>query len=87
MQILWDHTFGKQENQDLVICKPMAIVDHTEEEEALETGWLALDEPVDNKEVFHLNYPYKSGITSPLKKHLHSTSSYVKKKFNLLLVI
>ena len=53
MQILWDHTFGKQENQDLVVCKPMAIVDHTEEEEALESGWLALDEPVDKREVFY----------------------------------
>jgi len=43
---------------------------------------LQLDHIVDNKEIFHLNYPYKSGITSPLKKYLHSTSSYVKKKFD-----
>ena len=35
MQILWDHTFGKQDTQDLVICKPMAFVHHDEEDEAL----------------------------------------------------
>ena len=53
MQILWDHTFGKQDTQDLVICKPMAFVHHDEEDEALENGWLALDEPIKGKEVFY----------------------------------
>ena len=53
MQLIWDHTFGKQENQDLVLCRPMAIVDHTDEEDALEGGWLALDHPINNKEVFY----------------------------------
>ena len=43
---------------------------------------LQLDYIVDNKEVFHLEYPYKSGITPPLKKYLYNTSFYVKKKFN-----
>jgi len=43
---------------------------------------LQLDHIVDNRKVFHLEYPYKSGITPPLKKYLHSTSSYVKKKFD-----
>ena len=53
MQFIWDHTFGKQEKQDLVVCKPMAIFDAEEEAEAIEHGWLALDEPVGNKEVFY----------------------------------
>ena len=43
---------------------------------------LQLNYVVDNKQVFHLNYPYKSGITQPLKSYLHSTSAYVKEKFN-----
>ena len=53
MQLIFDHTFGKQEKQDLVVCRPMAMVDHTEEEEALEQGWLALDHPINGKEVFY----------------------------------
>jgi len=43
---------------------------------------LQLDYIVNNKEVFHLNYPYKSGITPPLRKYLHNTSYYAKKNFN-----
>jgi hypothetical protein len=53
MEILFDHTFGKQEQQDLVVCKPMAIFEPEEESEAVEHGWLALDTPVRNKEVFY----------------------------------
>jgi len=53
MELLFDHTLGKQEHQDLVICKPMAIVDQDEEHEALDRGWLALDHPVMKKEVFY----------------------------------
>ena len=53
MQIIFDHTFGKQEHQDLVICKPMAVVEQGEEAEAIDRGWLALDTPVTNKEVFY----------------------------------
>ena len=53
MELIFDHTLGKQENQDLVICKPLAFVDMPEETEALDTGWLALDHPVMNKEVFY----------------------------------
>jgi len=43
---------------------------------------LQLNYIVDNKEVFHLDYPYKSGITKPLKKLLHSTGQYCKSNFN-----
>ena len=53
MELLFDHTLGKQEQQDLVICRPMAIVDQDEEAEVLEKGWLALDHPVLGKEVFY----------------------------------
>ena len=53
MELLFDHTFGKQEQQDLVVCRPMAIVDPDEEHEAIERGWLALDSPVDCEEVFY----------------------------------
>ena len=48
MELLFDHTHGKQEQQDLVICRPMAVVDEDESTEALDTGWLALDHPVGN---------------------------------------
>ena len=54
MELLFDHTFGKQEQQDLVICRPMAIVDEDEEAEAIDRGWLALDHPINNhREVFY----------------------------------
>ena len=36
-----------------MICRPMAIVDQDEEVEALDRGWLALDHPVMDKEVFY----------------------------------
>ena len=52
IELLFDHTLGKQEQQDLVICRPMAIVDEDEESEAIDRGWLALDHPVMGKEVF-----------------------------------
>ena len=53
MELLFDHSLGKQEQQDLVICRPMAVVEHDEEEEALDHGWLALDHPVVDREVFY----------------------------------
>jgi hypothetical protein len=53
MELLFDHTLGKQEQQDLVICRPMAIVDQDEESEALDRGWLALDHPVMEREMFY----------------------------------
>ena len=53
MQVIWDHTFGKQEDMDLVICRPMAIVSHDEEGFALDQGWLALDHPVRDQEVWY----------------------------------
>ncbi len=42
---------------------------------------LQLNYVVDNKEVFHLDYPYKSGITKTLKDLLHSTSKYCVDNF------
>ena len=43
---------------------------------------LQLSYVVDNREVFHLDYPYKSGITKPLKKLLHTTGKYCKKNYS-----
>ena len=53
MELLFDHSLGKQEQQDLVICRPMALVDEDEESEAIDRGWLALDHPLMDKEVFY----------------------------------
>ena len=54
MELIFDHTLGKQEQQDLVICRPMAIVDQDEEAEALDRGWLALDHPVMGLSLIHI---------------------------------
>ena len=53
MKLIFDHTFGKQEHQDLVVCNPLAEVMEEEVNEALEEGWLALDYPVNGKEVYY----------------------------------
>jgi len=53
MELIFDHTVGKQEDQDLVLCRPLAVVDPEEETEALERGWLALDHPLNGQEVFY----------------------------------
>ena len=36
MELIFDHSLGKQEHQDLVICRPMAMVDVDEEHEAVD---------------------------------------------------
>ena len=41
MELIFDHILGKQEDQDLVICKPLAFIEQSEEMDALDTGWLA----------------------------------------------
>jgi hypothetical protein len=53
MKLIFDHKLGKVENSDLVICNPLAEVEEEYENEAVETGWLALDYPVNNTEVFY----------------------------------
>ena len=53
MELIFDHVLGKQEDQDLVICRPMAIVQPEEEDDAVERGWLALDHDYKNKEVWY----------------------------------
>ena len=53
MKLIFDHIFGKVEHQDLVICHPFAEVMEEEENEAIETGWLALDVPIKGTEVFY----------------------------------
>ena len=53
MKLIFDHILGKQEDQDLVLCRPLAEVPHDEENDALETGWLALDSPINGQELFY----------------------------------
>ena len=53
MKLIFDHIFGKQEHQDIIVCNPLAEVMEEEENEALEEGWLALDYPVNGKEVYY----------------------------------
>jgi hypothetical protein len=53
MKLIFDHTFGKVEHQDLVICHPLAEVMEEEENEAIEAGWLASDVPFKGKEMFY----------------------------------
>ena len=54
MDLIWDHTFGKQEQQDLVICRPLARLDQgDEEDDMICRGWLALDHPVMGTEVWY----------------------------------
>ena len=73
MELLFDHTFGKQEQQDLVICKPMAIVDQDEEAEALDRGWLALDTPIKGKEVFYQSRSTRINIDRYRPRYKHHT--------------
>ena len=53
MELIFDHTLGKQEHTDVVLCRPMAIVEQDEEHEALDRGWLAMDRPRMGREVFY----------------------------------
>ena len=46
MILIWDHSHGKQEQQDLVVCRPYAIPESYEEAEMIEQGWLALDRAI-----------------------------------------
>ena len=46
MLLIWNHSYGKQEHQDLVVCRPYAIPESFEEAEMIDDGWLALDRPV-----------------------------------------
>jgi len=74
MELLFDHTLGKQEQQDLVICRPMAIVEQDEEVEALDRGWLALDHPVMGKEVFYQSRSTRIDVDKyrpRFKRHTH----------------
>ena len=58
MELLFDHTHGKQENQDIVICRPMAIIDEDEETEVLEKGWLGRLELHGPKGALHIYAVY-----------------------------
>ncbi len=47
-----------------------------------ECGLVQIDYVVDPKELFHKNYPYRSGITKDLKDNLQRISSHVSKNFS-----
>jgi len=84
MELLFDHTFGKQEQQDLVVCKPMAIVDPDEEHEALDQGWLALDTPIKGKEVFYQSRSTRINID--LHKSRYKQHTYDGKEIELKVI-
>ncbi len=75
MKLMFDHSLGKQENQDLVICRPMAVVSPDEEHEALEEGWLALDHPVVDREVWYQSRSTRINLDKyrpRYKQHTHN---------------
>ena len=47
MHLIFNHRFGRMEQQDLVVCDVLAVpdADHSEETDMLDSGWLALDRP------------------------------------------
>ena len=45
-------------------------------------GLVQIDYVVNPKELFHVNYPYRSGITKDLKKNLEKISSHVSRGLN-----
>jgi hypothetical protein len=59
MELIFNHRFGRMEQQDLVVCDLLALPDPNEQDETdmLETGWLAHDRPHSihgkNREVFY----------------------------------
>jgi len=53
MQILWNHRFGQQEQQPLVVCRPWAFADEYEDGEMLESGWLLLDHEYQDRECWY----------------------------------
>ena len=84
MELLFDHTLGKQEQQDLVICRPMAIVDRDEEAEAIDRGWLALDHPVMDREVFYQSRSTR--IDLDLYKPRYKTHTYEGEKIGYKII-
>lgn len=46
MILLWNHSHGKREQQNLAVCNPLAIPEAYEEAEMIENGWLAQDRPI-----------------------------------------
>jgi len=46
-------------------------------------GLVQIDYVVDPRDLFHREYPYRSGITASLKRHLHGTSQRVAEKIGV----
>lgn len=53
MELLWNHRFGQQEQQDFVLCRPWAYADQHEDGDMLDGGWLLLDHPYKGRECWY----------------------------------
>lgn len=53
MELVWNHRFGKQEQQPLVLCRPWAFADENEDGDMLDGGWLLLDRPYRGRECWY----------------------------------
>lgn len=53
MELIWNHRFGQQEQQPLVICRPWAFAEEHEDGDMLQGGWLLLDHPYRDKECWY----------------------------------
>ena len=47
MELIFNHRFGRMEQQSLIVCDVLALPDKTsgDETDMLDSGWLALDRP------------------------------------------
>lgn len=53
MELVWNHRFGKQEQQELVLCRPWAFAADHEDGDMLDGGWLLLDHPYRGRECWY----------------------------------
>jgi hypothetical protein len=84
MELIFNHNFGKQEDQDLVICNPWARVSADEEEEAINTGWLALDSTVNDNELWYQSRSTRVDLTKSKPRFRTHEYNGRKIKFKIL---
>ena len=53
VELLFNHTFGRQEQQDIVYTPVWAYADQYEDGDMLDSGWLLLDYPHNNRECWY----------------------------------
>jgi len=74
VELIWNHSFGQQEQQDLVICRPWALTEGEEDAEMLDSGWLLLDHRHRGRECWYQSRSTRVDIDrySPrFRKHQH----------------